>query len=171
MAYTQSPMEHYNKNHPLTILCKQVYDTIMDEIQLFTKGLIVRSSIQSIIWLGSMGWTIGHSVYDQHVHPLDLIILCTGVVLILYYFFRSMGQCRYYMLEHPGMREFDRLSNMEMSEITELGVEDLLKSLHGEYELLGGLRSTVGFLNRIGSLICALMGGCLIGQLIFYRVI
>ena len=48
------------------------------------------------------------------------------------------------------MRDFDRMSKLEMSEIAELGVEDLLKCLHGEYELLGGLRASIGFLTRMG---------------------
>ena len=166
MAFTRSPMENYNKNNPLTILTKQVYDTIMDELQQFSKSIILRLLIMGAISLLFIAYILFIWIDQRQSPKAQLTTLFIYVVAIVYFYSWGMDRCAYFLKRHPAMLEFDRMSKLEMSAVAELGVEDLLKCLHGEYELLGGLRSTVGIIKRFGEIIIVAQGVSLLAHVI-----
>ena len=139
--YQMSPMENFNKNNPFIVVSKRKYDKIMDDIQMFSANCIRDSIINLAIWLFNLILGIIY-IYNTN----DYIFLSSAIIILLIFNLLNMYQFRrklkYFISLHPNMKEFDRISSLEVNNILALNNEDVLKCLHGLYELNGELIST-----------------------------
>lgn len=142
--YQTSPMENYNKNNPFIVVSKKKYDTIVDDIHLFGKSCIKWNIILIICWIINVAISVFYIVYNKdYLHCLSIIILLAiGIIISILLFRRDI---KYFMISHPKMKEFDRISALEVNDILALNNEDVLKCLHGLYELHGELNATIKF--------------------------
>ena len=151
MAYTVNPMSQYNKNNPFVILSKQEYDKVMDTLQTLSKAFIKKAVAAVILALMFIGATItSYFIFDQKTFFLILTITILYMVLDGIYTFYYFKIVKFYMYEHEGMMEFDKISNLELNEIQKIGNEEILLCLHKLYSLQGSLKIHVSNLDSIG---------------------
>ena len=134
-------MSQFNKNNPFVILSKELYDDIIDSIQLATRNFI--KHMISICGLGVV--LLGISTLGEILSSLKLSNLCImALVAIIIFVCGIFMYFRYitsrYMNDHPAMKEFTRISRMELNEIVKIGNEEILQCLHGLYDLHGSLK-------------------------------
>ena len=155
MAFNPVVMTNYNSNNPMIIICKQQYDRITDAIQLYGKTQIQCFIPMIINLILSIVLEVLSIVYIGKFPIVNTIVLSVIVifgVLWAKYLTRSF---KLYMSNHPLMKSFNELSQLEMSEIANIGIsnEDILKALHGLYQLYGELISEIRYTRAITYLV------------------
>lgn len=164
MSYDISPMSEFNKSNPLVMLCKREYTNIINDLQNCSKIFLQRMIAIGVLFLFLIaGLTVGIVLPNVPlIIGASLAVLVILVMCLLYYlFYRRIAM--YYMHDHRGMREFDRISDLELNEILKIGHEEILNCLHGLYELKGGLEATVRFIKSIGMMLILLETLMIIG--------
>ena len=151
------------------MLCKREYDLIVNSLQLCSKGFVERIIALGVAMLVSIG-VLALSIVLQvnWARIVAILWISVGIVFDLLYYLYYRRSMHYYMHQHPGMREFDRVSDMELNEIVKIGNEQILDCLHGMYELKGGLDVTITNIRVIGVFLVALELCCSIGTLLFW---
>ena len=171
MSYDVSPMSEFNKSNPLVMLCKKEYINIMDTLQSCSKSFVERVIALGVTMLVSIGLLILAIVTGvRWLLYASIIWICVGLIFDLLYYLYYRRSVYYYMRQHRGMIEFDRISDMELNEILRIGHEELLVCLHGIYELKGGLDVTVTNIKVIGVFLVALEFCGTIGTLAFWLI-
>lgn len=139
--YQRSPMENYNKNNPFIVIAKKKYDAIIDGIQSFGRDCIRISVINFIIWLilvclqNYIAFVTANYIIANFVISITLAINALTI-------YRYRKRIEYFISAHPSMQKFDKLSALEVNDILILNNEDILKCVHGLYELHGELKAT-----------------------------
>ena len=141
MPFSQNPMHEFNRNNPFIILAKQNYAEIMDRIQTLARVFILRLGLSLT---GDILSIVAVAVYwffmpftDALIFTILSTIFIIGTTSLAIY---SRWVMRYYMLEHEGIKQFDRVSNLELNEILKLNEVDIINCLYGLKELSGELR-------------------------------
>ena len=144
-VYQTSPMENFNKNNPFIIIAKRTYDTIFDTIQEFGKTCIKATILNVSVWI----ILVTAYVYLMITKPSEIIgailmIVFTAVVnVVSIYSYRK--RIAYFITMHHTMKEFERLSNLQVNDILSLNNEDILKCINGLHSLYGELTATVRY--------------------------
>lgn len=143
--YQTSPMENFNKNNPFIIIAKRTYDTIMDTIQEFGKACIKAT----ILNLSMLLILLGVNIYTMIINPsriilstITIILTITINVLLVYSYRRRIA---YFITRHSTMKEFERLSNLQVNDILALNNEDILRCINGLHSLHGELTATMRY--------------------------
>ena len=137
-------MENFNKSNPFIVISKKKYDSILDDIQLFGKSCIKYSFINILLYLcifivSGIYLYLNSSDINKIVSVLVINIFIIIINIIFIYHYRR--KIKYFISEHPNMKEFDRISSLEVNDILALNNEDVLKCLNGLFELHGELKS------------------------------
>ena len=137
MPYITSPMEKYNKNNPFIIIAKKQYYTVIDSIQDWTKDYIFHLMIELVLLLSGIALSIYMYIKSNEslIFIVSVNILLSAAILLLYIRFKR--KIRGYLHEHSSMKEFDRLSKLEINEILTLNNENLFECIHGLYQIYG----------------------------------
>lgn len=139
--YQKSPMEHFNKNNPFIVISKRKYDSLIDNIQLFSSKCIRGSLINGLIWIMCIIVSCVYIYFKKdYIFPTIIISILLIINVVIIYRYRK--KIKYFISDNINIKEFDRISALEVSSIIALNNEDVLKCLHGLYELHGELNAT-----------------------------
>ena len=153
MGYERSPMSEFNKSNPLVILSKREYSNIMDLLQAGSKDYVKRIIAIAVLLIFLIGETALSIFYVQECIVPVSICVGFGIVFAIVYLIYYRHVAILYLHKHRGMREFNRISDMELNEIIKIGHEEILSCLHGLYHLKGGLEVHLSVLKFIGNII------------------
>lgn len=153
--YQTSPMENFNKNNPFIVISKRKYDKIVDDVHTFSKNCIRWSIIIIAIWLIEASIATFFFINNKIdlFHLITIPLLAIYIIITVFVFRRKI---KYFMIIHPNMREFDRISSLEVNNILALNNEDVLNCLHGLFELHGELIATTKYYNMIFNMYLAI---------------
>lgn len=141
MPYIPSPLKNFNKNNQFVIIAKTQYYKSVDELHTLTKDNIMYMLRNGAALFGVLllqivvtcwkkpYWGFGWAFFS--------FLLIGHIVLGL----TLVRLVRYYSIDHPAIKEFTKMANMEMAEIvsTNMQHEDILLCLHNQYALEGEL--------------------------------
>lgn len=148
MAYTETPMQNFNRSNPFIILAKKRYDAIIDEIQNFSKFFIKNNIRTAALLLLSIIWNL--VLFYIHkiniAYTIELILFILAYIYINFYFYHRIS---FYLKEHEIMKKFDELSSLQMNQILTLNNEDILNCLYGMNILYGELLSEFKYGKKI----------------------
>ena len=150
MPYIQSPMERFNKNNPFVILSKKKYDTIVDTMHDFSKSSILRLGISSVLVIVM---TIVSFIDYFLAKSSGITLMLSGAsissVIILLIYRELKRKISWFFQNHPCMREFERISKLEVNDIIALHNEDILNCLNGLHYLEGELRTEKNYFTKL----------------------
>lgn len=162
--YSSSPMERYNKNNPFIIIAKKTYDKIVDKLQLMGKECIIVSIVNIVLLILFIASRCILVINNDSLMLSVILILALLVINILsIYHYRS--QIAYFISLHPAMKEFDRLSKLEVNNILSLNNEDILNCVHAMHTLYGELIATTKYLRILMVLLSIVEIGALAGSI------
>lgn len=147
--YHKSPMENYNKNNPFIIIAKKTYDLIVDRVHAFSKECLKMFIINAILSVIAITLAILYIIFSKCYFLSIVIGLIVSLNVMSY--FRFKRTVRYFMVEHPSIVEFSRLSELEVNNILSLNNEDLLNCIHGLHMIRGELTCTRAYYFYSGS--------------------
>lgn len=152
--YQKSPMENFNKNNPFIIIAKKTYDILIDNIHKFSKECIKWNIINAFIALFVFITQIYAIAQQRFILPVFVIIISIFVNICSYICY--LKRIKYFIVDHPSIKEFDRISALEVNNILVLNNEDVLKCVHGLYQEYGELLATIKYY-RIWFIIVAVL--------------
>ena len=138
--YIQSPMENFNRNNPFIIIAKKLYDNIIDLVQEFSKDIIQFYIMNGIVWILSAILGVTSLVLKTYIPYLIFVIGMLVIFIIVAN--RWTNAIHYFMTDHFAMKEFDRISAMQVNDILTLNNEDILNCVQHMHELRGELVAT-----------------------------
>lgn len=148
MVYIKSPMENYNKSNPFVIMARTKYYEIIDLIQETCSQWICRSIIDGVILVvfSILGVIFTHITHE----PLTYIVIWIIVFISLYileciYKYYTMNK---FLVNNETMQNYDKLANLEVSEILSINNEQMMMCINELFELSGSLKTTKNFVDN-----------------------
>jgi len=139
-------MEKFNKNNPYIIIAKKVYDSIIDKIQIFGKLCVLSTIIFIIAQCIITSVLIINMIFNKQ-YLFNIIAIIILFLSHVSYIISIRNKIQYFISSSPAIKEFSRISELEVNDILALNNEDVLKCVHGLYELRGELTTTNKFYN------------------------
>lgn len=171
MAYNANPMSQYNKSNPFVMLAKREYTDIMDTLQEAAKYLMKYTLISVILFFFAFVAPIVY-YFVCFMSLMDMIILGSLVlvllVLLLLFYFLYKKKLKEYIGSSEAMKDFDRISNLELNEILKISNEELLVCLHKMYSLKGCIDTEMRYMKICGLSLMGLNIAALLINLLFY---
>jgi hypothetical protein len=137
-------MENFNKNNPFIIIAKKVYDNIIDLTQDFSKSCIKSSIIVLILYIIIIPF-YAYNMFINIGYIFSISVMIGLLMLNMFMIYKYKLRIDYFINSSTTMKEFSRLSELEVNDILTLNNEDVLKCVHGLYELRGELKATTKF--------------------------
>lgn len=133
-------MENYNKSNPFVIMAKNKYYEIIDLIQSISSAWILRGIIEIfyIFLLTAIGLLL-------HLNYIIGWLLFFGILLALD-FANKYLTIREFLVNNKTMQDYDKLANLEVSEILSVNNEQMMASINSLFELSGSLKTTREFI-------------------------
>ena len=142
-------MENFNKSNPFVILSKREYATIMDDIQGMTKMGLTYFLVLGILFVLKMGATVASVMLhtnDALIGVIRCAILIAVAICQWLYFYNTLNR---YQNKNPQLIQFERISNSALNDVVNMSSEDVLKSLHGLYQVRGQLDRETFYMKKI----------------------
>lgn len=149
MPYQSTLMENFNKSNPFVILSKREYATIMDDIQSMTKMGLSYFLILGILFVLKIGATVASIMLhtnDVLIGVIRCIILIAIAICQWLYFYNTLNR---YQNKNPQLIQFERISNSALNDVVNMSSEDVLKSLHGLYQVRGQLERESYYMKKL----------------------
>lgn len=143
--YQTSPMEKFNKSNPFIIIAKKSYDSIIDSLQAFGKDCIKATIVNFLMWAVLTTSQIYIITTDISYIYKGIVIIVVTLLINIFLIYAYRKRIGYFITMHTAMKEFDRLSNLEVNDILALNNEDILKCINNLYTLHGELTATIRY--------------------------